>query len=237
MVGSNKLAFGLLAGLLAVACGKSGKSGTNPGDEKPVETQQTDIDKKAPPMTNKQVELTLVGEQPGKPPRVTMLFDVTLHNTASQSRWFVLPALLTVSWDPPKGGVHTLQIYEVTGKGRAVLGKFLGNGGFQALLIPAGGTVTVRELPIALWEEEKPDGPVPVEVIVAKGITLDGEPVESWFPDDPTSDSEADVRERKMTGSKNQPNMAEATVVIDEESRHKFEVGRMPSLGASKGAN
>jgi hypothetical protein len=238
LVGSNKLIFVLLAGSLAVACGKSAKSGADPGDQKNVETQHGDTkdQKEAAPMTdNKAVELSLVGEQPGKPPRVNMLFDVTLRNTAAEARWFVLPSLLTVSWQPPSGGVHTLQIYDVTGKGRAVLGSFIGNGGFHALLVPAGGTLTVHELPISLWEEKQPEGPVPVEVIIAKSITLGGETIESWFPSDPTSDSDADVRDRKMTASKKQPNLSEAAVVIDEESRHKFEVGRKPALGG--GAN
>ena len=172
------------------------------------------------------VTVALVGERPGRPPKVDLLFDVTLCNPADSPRWFVLPSLLTVSWARPAGGVHTLEEFEVTGRGRAVLGKFLGNGGFQAVCVPPGGRLALHELPILFWEEIDPNGVIAVDVIVARGIKVGGQAVESWFSQDPTSDKNAEVAKTKMIAARQNPDLKEIQLELDEEARASFQIRR-----------
>ncbi len=75
-----------------------------------------------------EVEIRLAGEYPGRPPLTRFSLDVVLRNSSPDPRWFVLPTNLPA---PARGGVDKLEVYELAGKGRAVVGRFLGTGGFQ----------------------------------------------------------------------------------------------------------
>ena len=88
-----------------------------------------------------------------KPPLVELYFDVVLRNDRAEPRWFLVPsnlgpgtsALLT------KGGVDGVEVFGPRGKGRVVIGHFLGTGGFYALLLPARAEVRLQMFPISYW--------------------------------------------------------------------------------------
>ena len=119
-----------------------------------------------------------------RPPLAEVVMDVTLRNQEAAPRWFILPRSLP---DDGKGGVDVLEVSAAEGEGRAVVGRFLGGGGFYGVLLPAGAVVQLKALSFEVWEESP-------EVLrftarVASELSLGGEPARAWFAADPTSDS------------------------------------------------
>jgi hypothetical protein len=96
--------------------------------------------------------------------------------------------------------VDVLEVFELSGHGRAVVGRFLGTGGFQAVLVPAGGELTLHGLQLNYWGEPPTQG-VPCEVRVARELSIGGHPARSWFPSDPLSDAKVDAGNGKMIGT------------------------------------
>lgn len=161
-------------------------------------------------MTATKVDLEYVGESPGRPPLVNLYVDVTLDNAAPTARWFVLPVKATVGRVPPGKGVAGVAPYRMTGAhGTVILARFLGTAGFQTVLVPAGGRVTLRRLTIQLWDEHRPVAPIPIEVVVASAIDIGDEPVTAWIPIAPTSDNGADVSRAEPLRARDTPDMRE----------------------------
>lgn len=182
-----------------------------------------------PKMTEKNEPVTIryAGDSPGKPPLLRVQLDVVLRNSGAAPRWFLLPK--SSQNDP--GGVDTLQAYELRGKGRAVVGRFLGRAGFQAVLVPAGGEVHLHKLPYSHWGE-RPHGQLALEVRSASDFTLGGEPARSWFAADPVSDLHADASEDHSTAlsTHRAEGGKEVPVALVDEQHHRvvFRVPRRP---------
>src|SRR5882724_5358253 len=109
-----------------------------------------------------------------KPPLVELVFDVVLRNDRAQPRWFLLPSHMYPNKPgiPENGGVDTLEVFAPRGKGRVIIGRFLGTGGFQALLLPAHAQIHLRALPVEYWGDV-PDR-LQLEVVTAKRLTIGG---------------------------------------------------------------
>jgi hypothetical protein len=69
-----------------------------------------------------------------------------------------------------------LKLVRFRGKFRILPEVATDAGGFQGILLPAGATVFVHNLFIEFWG--RPKGPLPVTVVLARGITIGGEAVE-----------------------------------------------------------
>ena len=162
-----------------------------------------------------------------KPPLVELVFDVVLRNDRAQPRWFLLPSKLypEETGIPTKGGVDTLEVFAPRGKGRVIIGHFLGTGGFQALLLPAHAEIHLRALPISYWGDV-PDR-LQVEVIVAKRLMIAGESARDWFRVNPMCSTKADISET-ISGQTTTPHSRhtrdnkEVTTHIDEDLRLKL---------------
>lgn len=165
--------------------------------------------------------MTLVGRRRGRPPTVILLFDLTLHNQSGQPRWFVLPMWIDSPWKQGKGGVDGVEVFSLPGARRVVLGRFLGTGRFQALLLAGGARVRLRRLPISLWEEEPAQGAMEVEIVIARRIRAGGEPAEAWFGIDPTIEDGAEGvgDESAIIMARQTPDHKEVAVSMDEDSR------------------
>jgi hypothetical protein len=159
---------------------------------------------------------------PRKPPLVELVFDVVLRNDRDEARWFLLPTNL----DPHKtgivknGGVDALEVFAPRGQGRVVIGRFLGTGGFQALLLPAHAEIHLQGLPISYWGDAPSD--LQIEIRVAKRLTIADEPARKWFQVDPTCSARANIAETisgrtRMLRSKHTPNSKEVPTLIDED--------------------
>ena len=146
--------------------------------------------KAKPPVTMRFVNLKF-----GKPPLTELYFDVVLRNNRAGPRWFLLPRNLSPDNTPlaTKGGVDVLEVFAPKGKGRVIIGEFLGTGGFQALLLPPGAEVRLRGLKISFWGD-LPDS-LQVEIVVAKSLLIGGERASNWFGLDPASSTRADISE------------------------------------------
>jgi len=121
-----------------------------------------------------------------RPPKVRLYMDVWLDNAPDQPRWFLLPDEVSGEREGPVRRISSLQVYELRDNGRAWVGHFYGEGGFQALLLPPGAHVVLRGFPVLYWGEI-PDA-ADLEVIAAETLTVGEKPAASWFGIDPTCD-------------------------------------------------
>jgi hypothetical protein len=164
-----------------------------------------------------------------KPPLVELIFDVVLRNDRARPRWFLLPSHLYPEKPgiPEKGGVDTLEVFAPHGKGRVIIGHFLGTGGFQALLLPAHAEIHLRALPISYWGDV-PDH-LQVEIVTAKRLTVGGKDAATWFKLNPTSSVKADISENasdsnRMIRSRRTPDNREVTTYIEQDQSVKLQV-------------
>jgi hypothetical protein len=182
-----------------------------------------------PPPTRPPVEIKFREMRFGKPPLVELYFDVTLRNSRPEPRWFLLPSNLSPESASfaAKGGVDKLEVYAPRGKGRVRLGHFLGTGGFQTLLLPPGGEVRLRLLPISFWGE-LPDR-LQLEVVTAKRLKIGGEDAATWFGVNPTCSVKADIAEHARSQTRSlrshaTPDNREVAALFEEDSRFPLQV-------------
>jgi hypothetical protein len=206
------LASALLAGL-GLGCAGRHEADVREADVREAEVHK--MTKQAP------VEISYAGDTPGKPTLLRMQLDVVLRNQEREPRWFLLPK----SNQARSGGVDVVQTFELTGKGRAVVGRFLGGAGFQAVLLAPGTEVRLHKLPLSYWGE-RPRDAMPLEVIIAGDFAVGGEPARSWFASDPETADGVDVSEdqARAIGRKETPDGKEAPVSFTGEQRIQVEV-------------
>ncbi|HMQ33656.1 MAG TPA: hypothetical protein PKD53_23190 [Chloroflexaceae bacterium] len=164
------------------------------------------------------VELTLAGRQPAHPPFATLLLDARLANEGAAARWFLLPNLHEPATRSIGGGVFAAECYALAGSGRAVLCLLLGVGGAQALLLPPGGELLVRNLAVKHVSGAEPEA---LELATAADLLFGDEPAGAWLGLDPTCDprAEVDAAERRMLGSRRTPDLASLTLALVEAER------------------
>lgn len=178
-------------------------------------------------MAKPAVEAKYAGVVANKPPSATLQLDVTLRNAEKSPRWFVFPSTLPVSEDAKDGGVIGVEAFDASDKGHLVIGKFLGSAAFQAVLLPAGGEVTISRLGIQTWKGPAIKGPIAFEVLIAKEITVGGEPAAAWFATTvPVSDARAsgDASKAKHAPSRKTDDRSEVKVVFEEDRRIPLEI-------------
>jgi len=130
------------------------------------------------------VEIRFAAMHLERPPKIRLYFDVKIDNRWGTPRWCLLPDYLPLGGDEARYAVDGLDVYLLGRRERVVVG--------QALALPGGGRITLRQFPILFWGDEIPDA-VTIEVSAAKEILIGGAPAATWFGLDPLSDAEADV--------------------------------------------
>jgi hypothetical protein len=178
-------------------------------------------------------EIEFVDLRLGRPPLAYLTFDVRLRNDSESSRWFLLPTNIGSGHEPigRKGGVDALEAFLLSSNGRVTLGRFLGTGGFHALFLPAHADIRLRRFPISYWGE-LPDS-VPIEIVIAKSLTIGTEPAESWFESSPLSSKDADIlkdadQSKRLGKTKHTPDNKEVAPAIDVERRVALQVSIKP---------
>ncbi|MDZ8139030.1 MAG: hypothetical protein RM049_27750 [Nostoc sp. DedQUE04] len=171
------------------------------------------------------VEMKYVGLHRQKPPQITLMFDMTLWNNRSAPRWFILPYSLSPGVKYEKSGVYGASIFGFEGKGKVIVGRFHGTGSFQALFLPAGAIIKLRNFPIEYWGELPKDS-LPIEVITATSLNIGSQTARAWFGQDPTSDKSADVTQQQLQilSSKYTTDGHELPVSIVEERHLKLNI-------------
>jgi len=165
------------------------------------------------------VRAFLVGERPGRPPLTRLLVDLTIANTGGAPLWALIPANLPPLTDAA-GGVNYLEQQTATiDGGRITVGRLLGRAGGYALRLAPGARVTLRQLEIGWWREP-PATPrdIAFEVRLAGEVTIDGQPLASWFDGEPTiaGAAEIDMRAAPHTLSRTAPGGRELPIVASD---------------------
>lgn len=127
----------------------------------------------------------------------TLNFDLRLRNPASEPRWLVLPTTLPDDGKdapaPGKGAVSQLKADVLGGRGKLVWVTTKGPGGFRAILLPAHSDVSLLMLQLAtLWTNLHRTAKV--EVILAKSIKIDDQPIEKFITGDLKTDADAEIQ-------------------------------------------
>lgn len=146
-------------------------------------------------ISNSSIAAQFIGRRAARPPLGYLLFDVTLNNTDSQSMWYLLPQQINET-PLAKGGVDGVEVFKLPGMGRVLLARFQGNGGFQAVYIPAGGRVVIHGL--AFLDRRSGDAQPPtLPTLLTPSLKVGAEDVRDWLKDDPLSSQQADVRDEQ----------------------------------------
>jgi hypothetical protein len=165
----------------------------------------------------------------GKPPIAYLSFDVVLRNDRRAPRWFLLPSNLGSGHAPigEKGGVDALEVFAPKGKGRVRLGRFLGTGGFHALLLPPGAKIRLRHFPISYWGQLPAS--LEIEIVIAQRLTIGGETAESWLGRNPLSSATADISEEaesvmRISHTRRTPDNKEVAPTIEADRRFRIQI-------------
>ena len=176
-----------------------------------------------------EAEIKFLEMRPARPPLTYLYFDVLLRNEAESPRWFLLPSNV----GPGRasigggGGIDALEVYAPQGKGRVILCRFLGTGGFQALLMPPRAEIRLRRFPISHWGD--PPKSLEIEVVIVERLTIGDETAESWVGPKLTSSVNADISEdagnaKRIIKSKHTQNNKEVTPSFQSERKLQLQV-------------
>jgi hypothetical protein len=169
-------------------------------------------------------EITFREMRYGRPPLLYLFFDVVLRNDRGSPRWFLLPSNLGSGHGliGEKGGVDTLQVFAPRGNGQVIIGRFLGTGGFHALLLRPRAEVRLRRFPISFWGELPAN--LQIEIVIANRLTIGDERAQSWFGVKALSSARADISEdaesvKRLVRSKRSRDNKEVLPLIEEDRR------------------
>jgi hypothetical protein len=147
------------------------------------------------------VHVELVGAvYPKSVGSISLSLDVTMENRAASPRWFIFPDHSYSSDQTYFGAVTRGSVKELRGEGRVLVGEYdgdcrAGDGGvigthFKAVLLRAGARVRVRGLPVQALHRDRSAF---VDVVIARDVSIRGEPMTRWFGEERLSDAVADV--------------------------------------------
>jgi hypothetical protein len=164
-----------------------------------------------------------------RPPKVSLVFDVTLRNEQTGPRWFLLPDQLDLSPQLSIGPIEAVEVYKLEqGTGRVIVGHFRGSGGFYAVFLCGNAEATLRRFPIPMWSS--PPEFVVIEAVITNRLMIAGEPAELWFEMDPVSDTLADVQagvlaeQKRVIAGKSASGPDELPVALAEDERIRINI-------------
>jgi hypothetical protein len=174
-------------------------------------------------------EIRYVDTRRGKPPSAALYFDIRLRNLHDEQRWFLLPRSLDGRRDIGRSaGVSSADVYEYGSieTGIVRLGDFHGNGGFSALLLPAGADVIVRRFAVPTMQNLAYTQKVSIPLVIAVQVDINGQRAETWFGGTALTDKRAKVAldEGQKIYAHGGSNTTEWKVTLVDEERFTFEV-------------
>jgi hypothetical protein len=160
-----------------------------------------------PTGTQAAVEVQYCGVRPGKPPLKFLSFNLTVRNLADKTQWFLFPRALYEKAPAPQehSGVDGVEIFSKKTGRSVTVAQFMGSvrlqpesaGGFQALLLPAGAVVSIRDFGIRFWGDNF--SPLPLHIVIASQVSLGKTPADRWTGVKLLSAKTADVSTRQIT--------------------------------------
>lgn len=151
------------------------------------------------------VEMQYCGVRPGRPPLKYLSFNVTMRNQTKKAQWFLFPrAVYEKAPGPaPQSGINGAEIFS-TSDHKVTVAHFMGSirlqpesaGGFQALLLPRGAVITIRDFGISFWGDNF--SPLPLHVVIADQVMIGSVPADRWVEPGLLSARSADVSTREI---------------------------------------
>lgn len=134
------------------------------------------------------MEIQYCGVRPAKPPLKLLSFNIRVSNQSGKPQWFLFPrALYEKASEPGKqAGVNGVEIFSNQRGPRVTVAQFLGSirlqpesaGGFQALLLPPGARVSIRDFGIEFWGDNF--SPLPLHIVIADHVNIGKTPADHW---------------------------------------------------------
>jgi len=128
------------------------------------------------------------GMRPGKPPLKFLSFNVTVRNLADKPQWFLFPRALyeKAAAPPERSGVEGVEIFSKLPEHSVSVAQFMGSirlqpesaGGFQALFLPPGAVISIRDFSIRFWGDNF--APLPLHIVIATQVSLGKTPADRW---------------------------------------------------------
>jgi hypothetical protein len=193
MVPARAVALGLIAG--CTASPRPGEPprarhlGLAPVVQEPDPSVRPDASAPPAPAT---AHLTFLGRERGRPPMSRLTVDASLRNPGGRARWFLLPASTAEGQRPIATSAFGASTWSFPGTGDVVVAEFQGAASFYAIELPPDAQVELRALTIRLAGEPQTD-PLSLEVIVADGFTVGGQPPSTWTQIAATCEPRADA--------------------------------------------
>jgi len=121
--------------------------------------------------TGPTVDVAITSIHQGKPPHWTFTADLRVRNPSTVPVWLL--------WDVGDGdafpSIASSVVLTRIGR-RSLVWSFAGDGSFQAVRIPGGSSLVVRDAETSTSERDRLPAPV-----FARRISIDGQPAEQWL--------------------------------------------------------
>jgi hypothetical protein len=125
------------------------------------------------PAVGPTVDATITLFQKGKPPHLTFAADLRVRNPSTAPVWL----LYDVGDSDTFPSMVTSVALARKAPGHKSLGwSFGGDGAFQAVRIPGGASLLLRDTEFSTFERDRP-----AALVFASQISIDGQPAEEWF--------------------------------------------------------
>ena len=166
--------------------------------------------------TRPALTITLLDTIARRPPMTELSLELRASNPSGAPRWILVPR--DVGQPIGGGGVDVLEPFAWAGAGAAItIGSFQGTGGFFALWLGPSAEVVVRGLTVRWFRDDLEAAPPPFTAIIAAGVTVGGQPAETWFAASPLVTGAATVERPTLTGSvRFRPDSTEVPVALVE---------------------
>ena len=153
------------------------------------------------------VEMQYCGVRMGRPPLKYLSFNVTMRNLASKTQWFLFPRALYEHAPAAQShsGVAGAEIFSVSPGRSVTVAQFMGSirlqpesaGGFQALLLPAGAVITIRDFGISFWGDDFSS--LSLQIVIAGQVMIGSLPADRWSGRRLLSANSADVSSKQIS--------------------------------------
>ncbi len=171
-----------------------------------------------------EIEATFVKQVRQRPPQSELLFDFKLKNGTDHPTWFLFPAWIGVDLLNKAGGVAGYEIFQFENDG-SLVGRFIGNKSFFAVLADAHTEISLKNLPIKSAGEITGKS-VGITVFTTEEIMINQLQMQDIFnsPNLPHSTGEKDFAHWKMVHSKFIQSLDEMPVRWEEVMQYPLQV-------------
>lgn len=149
-----------------------------------------------------EVSASFVSQKLLRPPQSELLIDFRLINKTNKSIWFLLPYRVEGHLLEKTGGVSGYEIFKLLGDG-ALIGRFIGNKSFFAVLIAPHVEILIKNLPVQSASEIS-DQKISLTIFTTEKLMVDNSSMETIFnyPSLTVGEGSKDYNHKKMFHSK-----------------------------------